>query len=204
LISANRNAPISANNCFVQVKTTFYQLFGKKLTNPHVQLSAYYFLPSSPLVQSPEIVINLKYYTKTPCSMKATSTPINQIFVVFAFGIGLAFFLGCSGGGQSKVGNNQTVVKPTSIDTVIYSGEYNGKNLFFENDYSKAAGSCIQGIDVNGKMTMGEVNASAFEIDFKNLNLKNGDKVVVKVVYKAGCAFKCLNEEVLHDGNSTK
>lgn len=82
------------------------------------------------------------------------------------------------------------------IDSTIYSGTFNGKDLFFKNE-----GFCIKSIIVNGQITTDSVNATAFEIDFKKLNIKQGAKVTVKIMHPRNCkTFTCLNEEVLHPG----
>ncbi len=100
-------------------------------------------------------------------------------------------------------GYAQTKPVPKEVlDTSTYSGTYNGKNLFFQNDYSESFGSCVQLLKVNGKTTTDAINVKAFEVDFKSFNFKKGDKIVVKVVHKKGCTFKCLNEQVLNDGHT--
>jgi len=81
---------------------------------------------------------------------------------------------------------------------IILEGNYQGKNLYVQNPFaSSGVGFCATEVSVNGQVTTDEVNSSAFEIDFKNLNLKPGDKVVVKIEHKDDCTPKVLNPEVL-------
>jgi len=108
----------------------------------------------------------------------------------------------------------KTIPMPADIvglvqDTAIYTGTYSEKNLFFQNvffqsDNSKEFVPCITKVIVNGQSTVDAINSNAFEIDFKHFNLKKGDKLIVKVVHHKGCSFKCLNEEVLHNGKPSK
>jgi len=106
------------------------------------------------------------------------------------------FLAGLCGYAQTKP------VPKEVLDTATYSGTFNGKNLFFQNDYSESFGSCVQLLKVNGKTTTDAINVKAFEVDFKSFNFKKGDKIVVKVVHKKGCTFKCLNEQALNDGHT--
>ena len=92
-----------------------------------------------------------------------------------------------------------------NLDSTTYSGTYSGKSLFFHvTNYSKTTGTCIKQVAVNGQVTTDELNTTAFEIDFKNFKMKIGDKIIVKIIFKKGCEFKCLNEEVLHNGKPSK
>jgi hypothetical protein len=52
-------------------------------------------------------------------------------------------------------------------------------------------------VRVNGNVTTDEIASSAFEIDFRNLQLKVGDKIEVKITHKDECKPKVLNPEVL-------
>ena len=81
---------------------------------------------------------------------------------------------------------------------IVLEGNYQGKNLYVQNPFaSSGVGFCAYEVSVNGQVTTDEVNSSAFEIDFKNLGLKQGDKVVVKIEHKDDCTPKVLNPEVL-------
>ena len=81
---------------------------------------------------------------------------------------------------------------------IVLEGNYQGKNLYVQNPFaSSGVGFCAYEVTVNGQVTTDEVNSSAFEIDFKNLGLKPGDKVVVKIEHKDDCTPKVLNPEVL-------
>ncbi len=100
-------------------------------------------------------------------------------------------------------------ISTQTLDTAVYSGTYSEKNLLFQNvlfqnDYSKGYTTCITMVIVNGKAMSEAVTGKSVEVDFKKFNLKKGDKVIVKVIHKKNCTFKCLNEEVLHNGKSLR
>ncbi len=81
---------------------------------------------------------------------------------------------------------------------IVLEGTYQGKNLYVQNPFaSSGVGYCVQEVRVNGNVTTDEVASSAFEIDFRNLQLKIGDKIEVKITHKDECKPKVLNPEVL-------
>lgn len=81
---------------------------------------------------------------------------------------------------------------------IVLEGNYQGKNLYIQNPFaSSGVGYCVMEVRVNGNVTTDEVASSAFEIDFRNLLLKVGDKVEVKITHKDDCKPKVLNPEVL-------
>ncbi|MEO6884489.1 MAG: hypothetical protein ABI199_10765 [Bacteroidia bacterium] len=81
---------------------------------------------------------------------------------------------------------------------IVLEGNYQGKNLYVQNPFaSSGVGFCVTQVTVNDQVTTDEIASSAFEIDFKNLQLKLGDKVVVKITHKDDCMPKVLNSEVL-------
>ena len=85
-----------------------------------------------------------------------------------------------------------------SIGVIVLEGNYQGKNLYVQNPFAGSnVGFCVQQVTVNGNVTTDEIASSAFEIDFRNLQLKIGDKVVVKIEHKDDCKPKVLNPEVL-------
>lgn len=86
-----------------------------------------------------------------------------------------------------------------SLGIILLEGNYQGKNLYVQNPYANSSnvGFCVQEVRVNGNVTTDEITSSAFEIDFKALKLKIGDKVEVKITHKDGCKPKILNPEVL-------
>jgi hypothetical protein len=85
-----------------------------------------------------------------------------------------------------------------STGVIVLEGNYQGKNLYIQNPFaSSGVGYCVQEVRVNGSVTTDEVASSAFEIDFRNLLLKVGDKVEVKITHKDDCKPKILNPEVL-------
>jgi hypothetical protein len=81
---------------------------------------------------------------------------------------------------------------------IVLEGNYQGKNLYVQNPFAgSGVGFCTIKVEVNGQVTTDEINSSAFEIDFNNLQLKIGDKVSVKIEHKDDCKPKVLNPEVL-------
>ena len=81
---------------------------------------------------------------------------------------------------------------------IVLEGNYQGKNLYVSNPFAgSGVGFCVQEVQVNGNVTTDEIASSAFEIDFRNLQLKLGDKVEVKIIHKDDCKPKVLNPEVL-------
>lgn len=81
---------------------------------------------------------------------------------------------------------------------IVLEGNYQGKNLYIQNPFaSSGVGYCVQEVRVNGNVTTDEIASSAFEIDFRNLQLKIGDKIEVKITHKDDCKPKVLNPEVL-------
>lgn len=85
-----------------------------------------------------------------------------------------------------------------ALGVIVLEGNYQGKNLFVQNPFlGSGAGFCVSEVRVNGKVSTDEIASSAFEIDFRNFNLKIGDKVVVKITHKDECKPKVLNPEVL-------
>ena len=79
---------------------------------------------------------------------------------------------------------------------IVLEGNYQGKNLYVQNPFAgSGVGFCVQEVQVNGNVTTDEIASSAFEIDFRNLQLKLGDKVEVKIIHKDDCKPKVLNPE---------
>ncbi len=92
------------------------------------------------------------------------------------------------------------VISTTGFATgvIVLEGNYQGKNLYIQNPFAgSGVGFCVQEVRVNGNVTTDEIASSAFEIDFRNLQLKVGDKVEVKITHKDDCKPKVLNPEVL-------
>lgn len=85
-----------------------------------------------------------------------------------------------------------------AVGVIVLEGNYQGKNLYIQNPFAgSGVGFCVQEVKVNGNTTTDEILSSAFEIDFRNLQLKIGDKVEVKITHKDDCKPKVLNPEVL-------
>ena len=82
---------------------------------------------------------------------------------------------------------------------VLLEGKYQNKNIYVQNAYSDAGvGFCTFAVYVNGKLTNDEVNATAFEIDLSQLQLKYGQDLTVKILHKDGCTPpRILNPDAL-------
>lgn len=83
--------------------------------------------------------------------------------------------------------------------TLVLEGTYQGKNLYVQNPYaSSGVGFSTVDVKINGEVFPGEINSSAFEVDFTYFELKMGDPVVVSIDHKeAQPRPKVLNPEVL-------
>ncbi len=85
-----------------------------------------------------------------------------------------------------------------AVGVIVLQGNYQGKNLYIQNPFAgSGVGFCVSEVRVNGTVTTDEIASSAFEIDFRNLQLKIGDAVEVKITHKDDCKPKVLNPEVL-------
>ncbi|MFN5183339.1 MAG: hypothetical protein ACK5D5_10000 [Bacteroidota bacterium] len=83
-------------------------------------------------------------------------------------------------------------------DSIALDGNYQGRNLYIQNPFTDGtSGFCVTKVFVNGSPTKDEIQSSAFEIDFKSLDIKMGDPVQIKIRYKTNCKPKVLNPEVL-------
>jgi hypothetical protein len=82
---------------------------------------------------------------------------------------------------------------------IIVEGKYMNKNVYVQNGFTDAGvGFCAYAVYVNGKLTNDEVNATAFEIDLQQLQLKFGQEVTIKIMHKDGCnPPRILNPDVL-------
>lgn len=81
---------------------------------------------------------------------------------------------------------------------IVLEGNYMGKNIFVKNPFGGAGvGFCVFEVTINGRLSPEEVNQSAFEIDFKNHDIKLGEKVIVNIKHKDDCVPEVLNPEVL-------
>jgi len=82
---------------------------------------------------------------------------------------------------------------------IILKGTYQGKNLYVLNsavDLSKNI-FCVKAVYVNDVITEDEINSNSFEIDFSNLKILQGQKVVVKILHKPDCKPEIINAFVL-------
>lgn len=90
------------------------------------------------------------------------------------------------------------IVTMAGTNVIVLEGNYQGKNLYVQNPFAgSGVGFCVFEVRVNDQVTTDEINSSAFEIDFKNFQLKLGDKIEVKIMHKDDCKPKVLNPEVL-------
>lgn len=79
------------------------------------------------------------------------------------------------------------------------NGAYFGQNLYVLNPSlaSDSSAFCVKAVYVNNKQTSDVVASNAFEIIFRHLNIKEGEKVNVRIVHHSHCQPKVINPEVL-------
>lgn len=71
---------------------------------------------------------------------------------------------------------------------LILSGNYTGKNLYFQNTTVDKQGEfCTDSIYVNGTCIRTELNQGVFEVNLKSLGLSIEDSICVKIYHKPGC-----------------
>jgi len=81
---------------------------------------------------------------------------------------------------------------------IVVEGKYQNKNLYVQNGIGySGVGFCAYEVTINGMITTDEVNASSFEIDFSQFQIKAGTPVVVEIKHKEGCSPKVLNPDAL-------
>ncbi|HLG02950.1 MAG TPA: hypothetical protein VI731_05105 [Bacteroidia bacterium] len=81
---------------------------------------------------------------------------------------------------------------------ILLEGTYQGKNIYVQNPFnSNGVGFCVYEVRVNDKVTTDEIGSSAFEIDLRNVNVKHGEPLTIKIFHKDDCRPKVLNPEVL-------
>jgi hypothetical protein len=69
-------------------------------------------------------------------------------------------------------------------------GVYNGKDIFVKNSYGNhGIGFCITQVQVNGNITVDEINAPIFKIDLGSHKLKQDDKIKIVIKYKDSCEY---------------
>lgn len=91
------------------------------------------------------------------------------------------------------VGFSSNALSNTSIE-----GHYQGKNLYVQSPESEDGfGFCVTKVTVNGEVSSHSPQASAFQIDLNEFNIKIGEKVLVVFEHEDDCKPKLLNPEVL-------
>ncbi|UKN00436.1 T9SS type A sorting domain-containing protein [Paracrocinitomix mangrovi] len=84
------------------------------------------------------------------------------------------------------------------LSNTSIEGHYQGKNLYVQSPESEDGfGFCVTKVTVNGEVSTHSPQASAFQIDLTEFNIKLGDEVVVLFEHEDGCKPKLLNPEVL-------
>ena len=95
-------------------------------------------------------------------------------------------------------GSTNVVFSQGNESSIVIEGHYQGKNLYVQNPFSgSGVGFCVIAVYVNDDVTTDQVNSSAFEIDFSNTPIQQGDAIVVRIQHKLDCLPKVLNPEVL-------
>ena len=84
------------------------------------------------------------------------------------------------------------------LTNLSIEGHYQGKNLYVQSPESEDGfGFCVSKVTVNGEASSHSVQASAFQVDMAEFDIKIGDKVLVVFEHEEGCKPKLLNPEVL-------
>ena len=82
--------------------------------------------------------------------------------------------------------------------TFIIEGKYLDQNIFLQNSVcNSGVGFCAYEVRVNGNLITDNIQTSAFEIDFNNMEIQKGEKVFIEVKHKRECAIKLINPDAL-------
>lgn len=85
-----------------------------------------------------------------------------------------------------------------SYSNTSIEGHYQGKNLYVQSPESEDGfGFCVTKVTVNGEVSSHSPQASAFQVDLNEFDIKIGEKVLVVFEHEDGCKPKLLNPEVL-------
>lgn len=86
-----------------------------------------------------------------------------------------------------------------AFEVISVTGSFKGKSLYVQNPFdTNNIKFCIKKITVNNKEVR-EIQATAFEIDFAEYGIKEGDKVDVKIMHSGGCKPIVLNAQVIDE-----
>ncbi len=87
---------------------------------------------------------------------------------------------------------------PVVFADMSLEGHYQGKNLYVQSPESDDGfGYCISRVTVNGTPISSNIQTSAFQIDFTELNIKVGEHIIVILEHGDGCHPKVMNPEVI-------
>jgi len=82
--------------------------------------------------------------------------------------------------------------------TYIIEGKYLDQNIYLQNSIcNNGVGFCAYEVRVNGEVITDNVQSSAFEIDFNNIEIKRGEEVFIEVKHKSKCQIKLINPDAL-------
>lgn len=85
-----------------------------------------------------------------------------------------------------------------ALSNTSIEGIYQGKNLYVQSPESEDGfGFCVTKVTVNGQVSAISPQASAFQVDMSEFDIKVGDKVLVVLEHDEGCKPKLLNPEAL-------
>lgn len=83
---------------------------------------------------------------------------------------------------------------PAQAESIVLQGVYQEKNLYIQNPESDDGfGFSTQEVRINGDLYAGNINSSAFEVDFNSVGLKKGTPVEILIKYNGDVAPKPLN-----------
>lgn len=89
-------------------------------------------------------------------------------------------------------------ISNAAYSNLSIEGLYQGKSLYVQSPESdEGFGFCINKVTVNGEVCTHSPQASAFQIDMAEFNIKMGEEVLIVIEHEEGCKPKLLNPEVL-------
>ena len=85
----------------------------------------------------------------------------------------------------------------TCAQTLKLDGIYQGKNIYLYNPINGES-TCITSVSVNGNKMNFPLTSNSFEVNLSSLEMKNGDKVFIEILYNEGCKPRIANPEAIY------
>lgn len=99
---------------------------------------------------------------------------------------------------EKEIFDEKKVPDPKEAVPLTLNGHYSGKNLYVQNPFRDDNTFCTYMVTVNDTIQLDSatINKSAFEIDLRGMNFKEGATVEIKIFHNGDCSPKVLNPEV--------